>query len=274
MNRARRARVTTCAELSDELVQPSGAVMRPGILKRALVVLGCGAIAVTASACESTEQESAKIGREAGPAAAGPSALKLGAANRGVHVSNVSLLSSDGRTAVAAKLTTTSTRAQLNVPLLVNVTGDDGKVLYTNGTGGVEAGLQRIALLGPHASAWWVDDQVLTSQPGKHVSVRVGTGTSLRSRAKAPVLSARTTHVGEQSGLSTLDGVLVNHSREAQSKVPVFAVAVRGGKVVAAGRAVVGELSGRSGASAPFQIFLVGNPSGAKIELTAVATAA
>jgi hypothetical protein len=248
--------------------------MRPGILRRALVVVGCGALAVTVSACESTEQESAKIGREGGAAAAGPGALKLGAANAGVRVSDVTLLSSEGRKAVAVRLTTSSPSPQLNVPLLVNVTGAGGKVIYTNGTGGVEVALQRIALLRPHASVWWVDDQVLGSQPSTGVTVRVGTGTSPHANATTPLLAAKTTNVGEQSGLSTLSGVLVNRSRKVQSKVPVFAVALRGGKVVAAGRAVVGELPGRPGASATFQIFLVGNPAGAKIELSAVPPAA
>jgi hypothetical protein len=247
--------------------------MRPGVLKRALVVVGCGALAVTASACESTESESAKIAREGGPAAAGPSALKLGSANRGVHTSDVTLLSSGGRTAVAVKLTATSHRTQLNVPLLVNVAGKGGKVLYTNGTGGVEAALQRIALLRPHESTWWVDDQVLVAQQASAVKVRVGTGTSSRSKA-TPVLTAKTKQVGEQSGLSTLSGELVNGSSKAQAKATVFAVALRSGKVVAAGRAVVESLAGHRGASAPFQIFLVGNPAGAKFELTAEPAAA
>jgi hypothetical protein len=198
--------------------------MRPGVLKRALVVVGCGALAVTASACESTESESAKIAREGGPAAAGPSALKLGAANGGVRASDVTLLSSGGRTAVAVKLTATSHGAQRNVPLLVNVTGAGGKVLYTNGTGGVEAALQRIALLRPHESTWWVDDQVLVAQQASAVKVRVGTGTSPRSTTTA-VLTAKTKQVGEQSGLSTISGELVNGSSRAQAKATVFAVA-------------------------------------------------
>jgi hypothetical protein len=248
--------------------------MRPGVLKRALVVVGCGALAVTASACESTESESAKIAREGGPAAAGPSALKLGSANRGVRATDVTLLSSGGRTAVAVKLTASTHRAQLNVPLLVNVTGKGGKVLYTNGTGGVEAALQRIALLRPHESTWWVDDQVLVAQKASTVKVRVGTGTSPRSTTQPPVLTAKTKQVGEQSGLSTLSGELVNGSSKAQAKATVFAVALRGGKVVAAGRAVVESLAGHRGATAPFQIFLVGNPAGAKFELTAEPAAA
>ncbi len=244
--------------------------MRPGALKRALVVVGCGLLTVTFAACESTQDESAKIGREAGKLAAGPGALKLGAANHSVRVSSATLLNSDGRMAVAAKLTSTSKRPQTSLPVLVNVTGAGGKVVYTNESGGVEASLQRMALLRPGQSAWWVNDQVLSSQSTRGVEVRVGTGATVRSGASVPVLATKTGHISQQAGISVLSGELVNHSSTAQSKVPVFAAAVRNGKVVAAGRAVVSELPGHAGASVPFQIFLVGNPAGARIELNAV----
>ena len=123
----------------------------------------CGLAAISFAACQSTEQESAKLARAGGAQAAGPAALELGARNRSVRVSQVTLVGEPGRVAVAARLTNTSTRAQTNVPLLVRVTGRGGKTLYTNGTGGIEASLQRIALLRGGQSAWWVDDQVLTS---------------------------------------------------------------------------------------------------------------
>jgi hypothetical protein len=247
--------------------------MRPGILKRALVVAGLGVLTVTASACESTQQESAKIGREAGAQAAGPAALKLGAVNHGVRVADATLLHGEGRLAVAVKLTATTQRAQLNVPVLVNVTGAGGKLLYTNGTGGAEASLQRIALLRPRTAEWWVNDQVLASSSASGVKVRVGTGTRA-PRGAQPELSTTATHLGEQSGLSVLSGRLVNRSHTAQSKVPVFAVALRDGKPVAAGRAVISELAGRPGASAPFQVFLVGKAAGATVQVTAVPTSA
>ena len=82
---------------SDERACPPGLVMRPGVLKRALVVVACGALTVTLAACESTESESAKIEREASKSRESePGALKLGAANRRVHVSDATLLSSAG----------------------------------------------------------------------------------------------------------------------------------------------------------------------------------
>jgi hypothetical protein len=225
---------------------------------------------VTASACKSTEQESAKIGREAKQLASSPGALKLGAVNHAVRVSDVTLLSSSGRAAVAVRLTATSSRPQTNVPVLVNVTGPGGKSLYSNEGGGLEPSLQRMTVLRPHQSEWWVDDQVLTSQSASGVKVRVGTGSELRSVASAATVGV---HLGQQGGVSVLSGNIVNRTARAATKVPIFAVALRGGHIVAAGRAIVSALPGRSGSSEPFQIFLVGNPAGASIQLTAVPAA-
>jgi hypothetical protein len=234
-------------------------------MKRALVVAGCGVLTVGLSACESTEQESARIGREGRQLVAGSGNLKLGAVNHSVRVSDVTLLVSSGRTAVAARLTGTSSSAQAEVPVLVEVSGAGAKQLYTNGTGGLEASLQQMALLRPHQPAWWVDDQVLTSQSATGVKVRVGTGMPPGASVRSPSLTTTGVHLGQQSGLSVLGGSVLNRSATAASKVPVYAVALAGRRVVAAGRAVV---SAAPRSSSPFQIFLVGNPAGARVELT------
>jgi hypothetical protein len=240
--------------------------MRPGVLKQALVVVGCGALAVTASACESTESESAKIGRQAG-AAEVASSLKLGAINEGVHVSDVTALSGGGRKAVAVKLSSTSSRAQSEVPLLVEVKDKSGKVVYSNATG-AEPLLQRVTLVPAHKSIWWVDDEVLTSQAASTARVTVGTGKHAHGGVRASALSAKATATQDETG--SLSGELSNHTGKTQSGVPVFAVALRGGKIVAAGRSVVATLPAHSSSPATFNIPLVGNASGAKIELTAL----
>jgi hypothetical protein len=242
--------------------------MRPGLLRRALVVVGCGALAVTASACRSTESESAKIARE-GSTTAAASTLKLGAANREVRASNVTLMSGGGRKAVAVELTSTSSSPQREVPLRVNVTGSAGKLVYSNATG-AEVLLSHVTLLRPHASVWWVDDEVLATAKVAAANVSVGTGQRSRPDARAAALSAKATHVATQAGMTTVTGVVANHTGKAQSSVPVFAVAVRGGKVVAAGRAVVASVPAGAALATPFDVPLVGDASGAKIELTAL----
>ncbi len=241
--------------------------MRPGVLKRALVVVGCGALAVTASACESTESESAKIGRQAGAAEVAGS-LKLGKIDRGVRVSDVTPLSGGGRKAIAVKLTQGSSRTQREVPLLVQELGAGAKVVYSNATGS-ETLLQRITLLPARKSIWWVDDEVLTSQSASSAQVTVGTGQSVASSTRAGALSATPTGVTGQAGSNSVGAELVNHTGKLQSNAPVFAVALRGTKIVAAGRAVVASLPAH-GAAASLDIPLVGDATGAKIELTAL----
>jgi hypothetical protein len=102
------------------------------------------------------------------------------------------------------------------------------------------------------------------------VKVRVGTGKVQRTSVVLPTLTSTGVHLVQQSGLSVLDGTVVNRSPRAASKVPVYAVALAGTRVVAAGRAVV---SAPPGSSSSFQIFLVGNPAGARVELTVAPTA-
>ncbi len=244
--------------------------MRPGALKRALVMVCCGASTVIVCACQSTEDESARIGREGKVAAASEATLQVAAPNRSVKVAHETLLEGGGRKAVAVELTASSSRAQLDVPVLVEVTGAGGKVAYTNATAGVEPLLQRVPSLRPHDAIWWVDDQALTSGASTGLKVRVGTGRLARHGEPTTTLSVQGAHVGEQSGLSTLSGKLLEHGT-ARSKAAVFGVARRGGRVVAAGRAVIEALPGRPGAAVPFQIFLVGNPAGASTQVSAVA---
>lgn len=234
-------------------------------------MVGCGVMAVSLSACESTQRESEKIGREAARTSTGAASLKLGAPNRGVRVSQVTLLSAGGRKAVALRLTSTSARAQADVPVEVSVSGKGGKVLYSNATGEQESSLQHVALLRPAQSVWWVDDQVLTSQPTTGVKVSIGTGQMPPAGALAQ-LGTSGVQRSEQGGIAEVSGNLVNHSHSAQSKVAVFVVSLSGGRVRAAGRAVVAALAGQPGASAPFQAFLVGKPAGS-IQLSPVPSA-
>lgn len=246
-----------CEGPSDELLQPPGATVRPGALKRALVVAGCGVLSVTATACESTEQESAKIASREQAAAA--SALKLGAIDHQVHVSDATLVSGGGRMAVAVKLTSSATRPLVEVPLLAEVTGAGGKVLYTNATPGLEASLQHVALLRPHQSTWWVDDQVLITKHETGVVLHVGTGSRSHSSSPADVTAAGV-HATQQGGSSLVSGKLIRHGGRAHGKLLVSVVALKGGRVVAAGRSVLASSSGGS-----FTVFLIGSAAGAKL---------
>jgi hypothetical protein len=247
--------------ISERGLAPAGA----GRMRRALVVAGCGVLTVTVAACESTEQESAKIGRESPASAAGQQGLKLGASNHSLKVASVTQLSSEGRGAIAVHLHSSSSHTQSAVPIQLEVMDSAGKPLYSNATGGLEASLEHVPSVPAKGTVWWVDDQVPSLPSSARISVKLGTG---RRGTSGGALSTESLHVGEQSGISVVDGKLVNHSHSAQKKTAVFVVLLKGAKVIAAGRAVVESLSSRPGATASFQAFLVGHAAGSDIETT------
>lgn len=242
---------------------------RPRVGRRAMLVLGCAVLAMSTAACESTEQESAQLAKDATKHASTVKTLTLGASDRAVRVSGATLLQSSESAAVAVHLT--SSHALAGLPIAITVKSAKGALLYTNETAGLEASLQHMALL-PRGGGWWVDSQVLGVEgPGK-VSVKVGSTGARTVAGAVPDLAASRVRVGELDGEHEISGVLANRSQIAQTKLPVYAVTLKGSTVTAAGSAIVQSLP--AGASkVAFQIFLVGNPAGAKVQITVAPTA-
>jgi hypothetical protein len=228
-------------------------VVGSGRVRRVLAVAGCGVLTVTVAACESTEQESAKLGRENAAAASTEKTVKFGAVDRSVKVADVTLLTGTGTGAVAAKLTSSSSHAAAGLPLDLEITGADGKLLYTNQTAGLEAALQELPLLPAHDSVWWVDDQVPPLPKGSHVKLRVGKPKANAAAKRA--LSTSGVKSSVQSGVSLVKGRVKGSSA---GGADVFVVALKAGKPVAAGRALVAKLHG----SESFQAFLAGKTGG------------
>jgi len=246
----------------------------PPAARTLMALLGGGLLAASLSACESTQEESAYIGKHAKTVAAAQN-LHVGAIDRSVRVSDVTLLRSSEKDAVIVHLTNTSGAAKGGAPLLVEVHDAAGKAIYTNSTGGLEPALQRLPSLPAHASLWWVDDQVTLSGKPAHVGVRVGSsGKASVSAAGAGTssISISGLHVSQQGALEAAGGVLANRSAKSLGKVAVFAVSLSGGRVRAAGRAIVSSLAAHA-SGVPFQIFLVGNPAGTSMQATAAPVA-
>jgi hypothetical protein len=235
-----------------------------------------GALALIFSGCESTESESAKLGREGAKLIAGAGTVGLGGSNRAVHVGQVALVQGSGRTAAVVRLTNTGAAEQADVPVLIDVRSPKGASLYRNDVQGLEPSLQQMPLLRAHASAWWVDDQVLASGKLGSVKVRVGDAKGVPARAGAAGSSAAVqvsaTSLGNDVAGPYLAGEVVNHTGVTQHNMPIFAVALRGGRVVAGGRALVPNLPVSAAKPTGFRIYLVGSPAGAHFELTSVPT--
>jgi len=223
------------------------------------------------SACETTQEKSARLEkialRKRANAPLGANGLKISKPSREIQVLEaVSLHSSEG-SAVVVKLRNLSGRARAEVPLLIAVKGPSGATVYSNNGGGLATSLVSAAYVPPHDTAVWVDDQIQASSPPASVKATAGDGRA--AGGAAPKVTVAGTHIEhEPGGVALIAGTVANRSTVDQHELVVTAVAERGGRPVAAGRAVLPVLA--AGATGRFQIFLVGSdPAGAKLAVAA-----
>jgi hypothetical protein len=233
---------------------------------RGLALAVAAAAMVSLAGCETTEQESAKIGQQLGDQRAGVTTTHIAAANRYVRVSESQLVRSSAGTAAAIELTNSSDSAQVDVPILITVDDATGKAVYTNATVGTTSPIGELALLPAHSTRWWVDADVLASGgSAASVTARIGAASSA-APAPAATLNARKLHTGSNYIGAFVGGSVVNGSAAAQADVTIYAVALIGTRVVAAGQSVVASLAGH--ASAPFQVSLIGSAKDASAAVT------
>jgi hypothetical protein len=223
-------------------------------------------VAVLLAGCETTEQESARIAKTLGHQSTAVAVTKIAGTNREVRVDKAALVSSAGGTAAALELTNTSAKAQADVPILITVTDAAGKPVYTNDTVGTSSPSGELSLLPAHATVWWVDGNLLLSGGAAvHVVAQIGKATTV-APATTTTLSATHLNVGSNFVGPLIGGTVTNGSSAPQTQLAIYAVALSGGQVVAAGQSALPTLGGH--ASAPFQVTVVGKPKGATTAVT------
>ena len=122
----------------------------------------------------------------------------------------------------------------------------------------------------PRARFLWVNDQV---DPGARVkSARARIGEPTRPPPKRVPRIELTRPRFEQDPVSGVaaTGYVRNESDVEQRRLVIYAVARRGGKVVAAGRGQINRLKPRK--RARYNVFFIGNPRGASVSVTAPPT--
>lgn len=229
-------------------------------------------VALALTACESNQERSAKLEkadkhqeREAVQRRAlAQRALTITRESTRVKVVTTAVVHSSEGDAAIVSLRNDSSTSLRDVPIRITVRNAGGASIYTNATPGLSPTLLSVALLPAHDVVTWIDDQVQGSGVPASVSAQVGEGTP--ATGTIPRLSVEGAHLSEAQD----EGNVVNHSAVLQQELVVDALARRAGRIVAAGRAVLAQAA--AGSSTPFQIFFVGDPSGAQLEVSAPAT--
>ncbi len=223
-------------------------------------------VATPLAGCESTQDKSSRLQAE-GKGLAAEKGVAVSKRTRDVEVLSTAVLQDSNGTAVVVKLRNASKHALWSLPISIDVQGARGKSVFRNDAPGLEPTLAHVPLLRPGETFTWVDDQVSPSDTVRSASAIVGAGRTVdAARPPKIVLSGERLQNDPASGVAVV-GFAKNQSRTELRKVVVFAVARRGARVVAAGRGQIVRL--KSGQRARFQAFFIGNPRGARVEVSA-----
>jgi hypothetical protein len=235
-------------------------------VNRVLAVLATTTLVLTA--CESTQDKSARLEREGGGTLR-EKGVVVTRQNPDVKVMSTSAVQDENGTAVVVRLRNTGRRALAQVPITVDVRGNARKTLFRNDEPGLEPTLVRAPLLLPHKEFAWVNDQIAAAEKPRNVRAKVGSGQSVDSAVPRVTLTRPRLEQDPVSGVAAM-GLVANRSQVEQRKLVIFAVATKGDRVVAAGRGQINRV--KAGKRARYTIFFIGNPRGARITVAAPPT--
>jgi hypothetical protein len=232
------------------------------------LVLASAAVLSFGTGCATTREKAAKAAKD-GDNAFRQTGLDVGSANRSVRVVETAVISDVNGSAVIAVLRNVGPRALADVPLQLVVRDGRGRATARNDEAGLEHGLTHVALLPPGRDVVWVNDQltVLAGRPAR-ADLTAGRGRDAPADAAGIGITVQDARLeGDPTSGITAVGRVLNGSAVEQRDLVIACVARRGGRVVAAGRAIVPVL--RANGRAMVHVYFIGDPTGAELTFEA-----
>jgi hypothetical protein len=230
------------------------------------VSLMLAGVALVATGCESTQDKSAKIAAELGPVPQ-EEGLKITKQSKDVEVLSTTLLTDQNGSAVVVRLRNRSDHDQVGVPIALNVLDAKGKSVYTNRIPGIEPALAAVPLIPAGGETDWVHDQILATGVPARVEVTVGEG-GRPFKGEQPRISVSEPRLEGDPYSGILAGGDVEYrSGEDLERLLLYAVATKGGEIVATGRGAIEPFKPKP-RPFPYNIYFIGDPSGAEIEIS------
>lgn len=225
------------------------------------------ALAAFLAGCQLTQSKSAELEAQ-GADIAKVEKIKIGSSNQSVEAISKTLLTDQYGTAVVLRIKNSSPENQANIPIALEVKNAKGKSIYKNDIKGLEKGLIQIPFVEGQSETWWVNDQVLITQDPKSADVTIGNSDVNPSDIPELEVSPPSLENDPTSGIN-ITGEVTNKSDIEQIDLLLYAVATKGGEVVAAGRGLIPKLK-VGGKPEPYRIYFIGDPKGAEIETFAL----
>jgi hypothetical protein len=238
------------------------------LIVRAFIAAGLSSIAaIGLVACQSTQGRSAELEDEGATTLLADSGLKIEKESSDVRVTSKMLLSDSYGAAVVVGLHNDSSKGLVDVPILLDVRDTKGKSVYSNDISGIEPALASVPYIPPGGDAEWVNDQVLVSGKPHSVKVKVGTTSHTYSGPIPDIRISEPALEGDPVSGVEATGDVINESGEDQERVLLYVIARKGGEIVAAGRGAIEHLKA-DGKPRHYDVFFIGDPTGADLELT------
>jgi len=230
------------------------------------LAIALAGVALVVTGCESTQDKSAKIAAELGPVKQ-EKGLEITKQSKDVEVLSTTLLSDQNGSAVVVRLRNDSGEDLVGVPIAIDVLDAKGKSVYRNDIPGIEPALAAVPFIPAHGETEWVHDQILaTGKPAK-VEAKVGEGGEAFS-GKLPQISVSEPKIeGDPYSGLLAGGNVENESGEDLDRLLLYAVATKGGKIVAAGRGAIEPFKDKP-KPFPYNIYFIGDPSGAEVKVS------
>ena len=230
-----------------------------------LIAGACLALLVTG--CESTQSKSARLEAN-GADLVKQKKFDVGTENRQIDVVEKVALTDSYGSAVAVVLKNNGTDGLSDAPIQINVKDAKGKSVFKNDLAGTDTTLLHVPVIKPKSEVYWVHDQVLpTGGEPARVDVTVGEAKPLPADLPELVVSKPEVRSDPASGIEA-SGTVTNKSSVEQTNLVLYAIARKGGKIVAAGRGMIPKLK-TDGKPTAYHIFFIGNPTGADVSVVA-----
>jgi hypothetical protein len=226
--------------------------------------------ALAVAGCQSTQDRSAEIKHEGLRKLKRQHGLVVTRQNPNVKILSTATLHDANGSAVVVQMRNLTPQALSKPQISVEIDDPAGRPVYRNDAPGLEDSLVGASLLPARGELWWVNDQVQPS--GTLARVKALVGDAKPTPGPTPRIDLRGLRLYDDpvSGVA-VKGQAFNRSKVEQPRLVIYAVARKGGKVVAAGRGIIERL--RTGKPSRFTAFFIGDPRGAQVLLSAPPTA-
>ncbi len=233
-------------------------------------MLSVAGIAGGLSACETTQQTSTRLSKDAGTLLH-VKGVRITRENADVKVLSETVLR-DANGVAAVVSVRNAGPAQARVPVLIAVTDAKGRSLYSNSIPGLDPSLTSLPVIERGERTFWVNNQIPTAVAPHAVAARVGVTDAPVPRTIPKLEISKLRYGSDVSGVFAR-GVVTNRSKLPQVRLVVSCVSRRGSRIVAAGRAIVDRLQpAPTPKPVTFRVYFIGDPKGGTVSCVAPPT--